>query len=428
MKVLISLPYQGHRHSLAAHATVIPDFRAFGQRNSGIVIVCGALQSKQSSASGMASPARYLREASSRLFRSTIRGQQVRTVYSSAVELTVDEDYSMARTDLNIFTDPLHLYRALLRQCTYLPDPAARSYMRRRVKARYRDTLRVPLASQRGTALQYKARKGLSLLLRANAGHLKPLERILLLTYGRIGQRRHELMRFLREPNVPVDHLALAKLSLAELEWKGCPTEKMKVMIKSQKALKRFGSTDRPKTKKLQPEIPEFNSWGRPLPRKRVRNIEEEWYAELLDSIVAPLPEPEWDRLRDLAVGQQRWEGLLPRRTIVTCASGDTNLQYVQLKHQDSRDTHILTARFMRRMWQKVFEKCPVMRWDGESMQWRVQWGVSELPEAEMRGRNCSIDLSMFAGVNSRGRITPAIKSWSSAADERVPDMTQPIQ
>ncbi|KAI4127347.1 MAG: hypothetical protein LQ347_004639 [Umbilicaria vellea] len=299
--------------------------------------------------------------------------------------------------------------------------------MQRHVKARYRDTSRGPLGSQCETAHQHKARKALSLLVRANAGHLRPLERVLLLTYGRIGKKRHELMQFLREPNVPTDSIALAKLSLAEPDKKPGLTEKMTVLIKSQNAHGRFVSADRPKTKKLKPEIPEFNSWGRPLPQKRVRNIERNWYADVLDSIVAPLPESEWDRLRDLAVGQQRWEGPLPRRTIATSALEDANLQSLQCKHQHSRDTHILTARFMQRMWRKVFEKCPVMRWDGQAMQWRVRWGVSELTEAKLPRRNRSTDLSMFAGVDSRGRISPVIKSWSSAAEHIVPDMKQPI-
>lgn len=401
-------------------------FKISGENKSHPTVVhCNPTKS---SASAMATPAKCLTEASNHLFRSNVQGRQVRTVYSNAVKLTADELYSILHADLNIFSDPLHLYRALLRQCTYLPDPAARSYMQKCVKARYRDPSRVPLGSQRETAPQLKARKALSLLLRANAGHPKPLERILLLTYGRIGKRRHELMRFLREPNVPTDSNALAELSLAELDKKPGLTEKMKVMIKSQKALGRFGPSDRPKAKRIQPEIPEFNSWGRPLPQKRVKNLKRKWYADLLDSIVAPLPEPEWDRLRNLAVGQQTWEGLLPKRTIATSALEDTNLQYVQFKHQHSKDTHILTARFMQRMWRKIFDKCPVMRWDGESMQWRVQWGVSELTEAKMHRRNRSTDLSMFAGVDSRGRISPAIKSWSSAAEKIVPDMTQPIQ
>lgn len=33
----------------------------------------------------------------------------------------------------------LHIFRALLRQCTYLPDPAARQYMHRHIVSRFRD-------------------------------------------------------------------------------------------------------------------------------------------------------------------------------------------------------------------------------------------------------------------------------------------------
>ena len=232
-------------------------------------------------------------------------------------------------------------------------------------------------------------------------------------------------MRFLREPNVPMDHKALEELSLAEPEKNASLTEKMRVLIKSQKAMRKVLPGDLPKQKKLQPDIPESNNWGRPLPRTRVRNIEEKWYADILNSIIAPLPEPEWDRLRDLAVGQRKWEGFLPRRTIATSVSEDTKLEYMQSKYEHSKERHILTARLMRRLWQNIFRKCPVMRWDEESMQWQVQWGVSELAEANMRGRNRSTDLSMFAGVDSRGKILPGAKYPSHAADKGARDITQ---
>lgn len=393
---------------------------------SGTTRRCSAsLRSNQAYTSGMARPARCLNDAADRLLRGSTPGLQVRTVYSNADKATANGGYSVAQDDLNIFSNPLHLYRAILRQCTYLPDPAARSYMQRHVKARYRDALRVPVESQRGTILQKRARQGLSLLLRANAGHLKPLERILLLTYGRVGKRRHEAMRFLREPNVPMDNKALEELSLGELEKRSGPTEKMRVLIKSQKSLRRV--LDLPKTKNLQPEIPESNSWGRPLPRKRVKNLEEVWYADVLDSIVAPLPEPEWDRLRDLAVGQRKWEGLIQRRTMGTSVSDDTKLQYVQSKHEHSKETHNFTARFMQRLWRKVFEKCPVMRWDGELRRWQVQWGVTEFTAANsrMRRRDRFTDVSMFAGVDSKGKILPGDKYLSLAAEKVAGDITQ---
>ena len=326
-----------------------------------------------------------------------------------------------------LFSNPLHLYRALLRQCTYLPDPAARSYMQLHVKARYRNTLGV-LGSKRGKDLKKKAQKALSLLLRANAGHLNPLERILLLTYGRIGKRRHEFMRFLREPDVPMDDKALAELSLKELEKKPGLTDKMRVLIKSQKAVKYALHGDLPKQQNPQPNIPELNSWGRPMPQARIRNLEREWFADVLESLITPLPEPEWDRLRDLAVGRLKWEGLLPRRTIATGVSEDATLQYVQSKYENSKETHKLTARLMQRLWGRIFQKCPVMRWNEESMQWQVQWGVSELTEANMRGPNHVTDLSMFAGVDSRGKVLQEANSLQSCSGDDARDIMEQLQ
>ena len=362
----------------------------------------------------MEKPAKFLKATSNSLSLP----KDVRTVYRDGGKIIAAGDRIVVREGPDVSFQPLHLYRALLRQCTYLPDPGARSYMHWHVVARYRNNSRISPESQRGTALQKRARKGLSILMRANVGHLKPLERIMLMAYGRIGKRRHELLRVLREPNVPTDNRALEGLSLENLEKKPGLTEKMKALLKSQKAHRKGPSGILPRIKKLQPDIPKMNSWGLPIPQRRIRNMEKEWYADILDRIAPPLPEPEWERLRDLAIGQIDWEGSLPRRTIATSLAEDTTLQYMQSKYDQSKEQHMLTPRLMRRLWAKVFQKCPVMRWDEEETKWQVQWGYSELSKAGKRGRKGFTDSSMFAGVDSRGKVSPGDDSLSFAAEK----------
>lgn len=256
-----------------------------------------------------------------------------------------------------------HLLRALLRECTYLPDAAARSYFRQHVLARFREyhppssrnTSTWPpekhkLAKyshdalpQRLQALLRQARKGLSLLRHANEGEMEPLLRVLSYTYSRSGKRRHEMMQSLLLPDVPTDSDALAALreqhapstSVSKHRVTDIPPvfdppkikdstiqytlsnrfSKLKALLESQRH-QRFvrDSANRSPVRSLVLKIPERNVWERPMPRKREKNMVIEWYARLLASAFPPLPEHAWMRLRDLACATTPWEGPVKRR------------------------------------------------------------------------------------------------------------------
>ncbi|KAJ9661488.1 hypothetical protein H2201_006519 [Coniosporium apollinis] len=263
-------------------------------------------------------------------------------------------------------TDPAlarHLLRALLRECTYLPDAAARTYFRQHVLARFREYH--PPRSRNASAwppekhrlagyshgllphrlqgLLKQARKGLALLRRANEGEMEPLLRVLSYTYGRSGKRRHEMMQSLLLPDVPADSGALVALreqdvpSVAGSQHRATdippvfdPPEikdgtiqytlssrfsKLKALLESQRH-QRFtrDSANRSPVRSLVLKIPRTNVWERPMPRKREKNKVIEWYARLLASVFPPLPEHAWMRLRDLACATVPWQGPVSRR------------------------------------------------------------------------------------------------------------------
>src|SRR5262249_20872833 len=122
-----------------------------------------------------------------------------------------DAQYTSPSLSLSILmrpflTNPLHIYRALLRECTYLPDPIARDYLRKHVISSFRAYIpsRPPkppnakpnlLTPERKTRALRRARHGLYTLQRANVGHTKSLLRVLCLSYGQTGARRHELLK-----------------------------------------------------------------------------------------------------------------------------------------------------------------------------------------------------------------------------------------
>ena len=330
----------------------------------------------------------------------------------------------------------LDLFRALLRQCTYLPDSAARKYWHSHIVSRFRDycpcqrpgaqpkrqeqsaviTKRIPTLLRDGV-------KNLRLLIRANDGHPDALQKVLATTYGRRGKRKHELQVFLKARNNPLDQEAWARLSSSFEKKSPIPYlgETMAAVVKSQKGQKVSGFDKKP-IKNLMPIIEKENAWGRPMPQNRVANSVKKWYARTLDALLPPLQEHEWNRLGGLATGQVPWTGPVPRRR-QTVGRNDHNRIVQQeakagvvlegAKRLKSRcnerssgvktNPHKLTPRYMRSLWAKVFVQCPVMKWDDERKRWDVQWGSIQKRKEIVLSPHQQVDMSLFEGVDESG-------------------------
>ncbi|KIW63209.1 hypothetical protein PV04_10073 [Phialophora macrospora] len=105
-------------------------------------------------------------------------------------------------------SNPVHIYRACLRECSYLPLPQCRSYMRqftidkfrrfiprRSGKIKRNNVGNFPvLAPEKVTHLLRLARKYAAVLRRANEGHTGQLEKVLRMTYGRVGPNKYRLL------------------------------------------------------------------------------------------------------------------------------------------------------------------------------------------------------------------------------------------
>ncbi|CAF9936155.1 hypothetical protein IMSHALPRED_010479 [Imshaugia aleurites] len=319
----------------------------------------------------------------------------------------------------------LRLFRALLRESTYLPDPSACQYLRGHIISRFRDyhpdsTLpfssrrhkAAALVQQRLPSLLRSARRGLVFLCRANDGHVRHLGKILAMTYGRIGKRRHQLLKDLKIPDMPVDQAVIEKLSEPGNQAVPHPSGQLMALVKSQ-ARRRLSHFSRSNTPRPKLEIPEENSWGRPMPIKRVRNFKRRWYAETLDRIMPPLPEAEWDRLRMRASGESPWEGLVARRKWAGSPDDEGHRQLVGERVKGSTkgacsNPHKITSRYMRRLWAKISAQCPLMRPNtARKSGWDVLWG-------DVRGHDTTAfalthgaggGYDMFGGVDENGRV-----------------------
>ena len=320
-------------------------------------------------------------------------------------------------------TNPLHLFRSLLRESTYLPDPRARLYVHNYVLWSYRTYLpkvkewRNPIAFKRQVKLLHRGRKWLSMLQRANEGYLKPLEKVLMMTYGRTGKRRRELMQRLMALEPPQTHEEVAALSFPKpyvKDWK--PPAKVEALMRSQ--AKQQALLDRISAKvKTKLKIPVENSWGKPMPQCRVKNMTHAWYVKQVDHLFPPLPESEWEELRLLATGEIVWHGPPKRRTrthdvsnLDSNAPTETTLLEGPRKGHTFRDyvngrPHDITPHLMRRLWAIIFRHVPVISLNKDKEKWTVRWGNAEKSPQLVAPPSSTRDALLFSSYESLARL-----------------------
>lgn len=320
-------------------------------------------------------------------------------------------------------TNPLHLFRSLLRECTYLPDPRARSYMHNYVLWSYRTYLpkpaawRKPIEFKRQVRLLHRGRKWLSMLQRANKGYLKPLEKVLMMSYGRTGKRRRELMQKLMAPEPPQTSEEVATFSVPKpyvKDWK--PPAKVDALMRSQ--AKQQAWLDKMSAKvKTKVKIPAENSWGKPMPTSRIINMTHKWYVKQLDNLFPPLPEAEWEELRSLATGEICWRGPAKRRTpaqgnssLNSNAPTENTLLAGPQKGHTFRDfvngrPHDITPRLMRRLWAMIFRHVPMFSWNREKERWTVIWGDAEKSPQLIAAPSSTRDALLFSSYKPPPRL-----------------------
>ena len=331
-----------------------------------------------------------------------------------------------------------HLLRALLRECSYLPDTHARAWVHQHILQRFRNYVwktwkrredqsfeeRLNMATRR-------ARQGLYQIQRANAGERDRMLKVLLLAYGRTGRRRRELMRPLlpmeqqmdvreaqqetaeqdgivhTDHKLPKDHDQAAhsivstfnklntKASTPEaddMRQSQLPelTPQLRALAESQIRASPPDLTRR-NPRHLRPQIPALNSWLRHMPQVRVTNMTKAWYATLLSRVLPPLPDEDWHRLRDLATGKLKPDTAKQRRghpnlaDVEEATKGRSALERVVMRGKiddkvfDNQDVHNITPRFMRRLYAEVFSQCPRLEWNAGGQKWTVEWGVYAL-------------------------------------------------
>lgn len=351
----------------------------------------------------------------------------------------------------------LHLFRALLREATYLPDQAARSYFRRYIVARFKSyhpspAGHVPNKSPTGfkrrkpavldartRPMQRLAQKRLNYLRRANQGEVSCLERVLYMTYGRMGPRRYTLLNELLRPeheeagaSAGKQLSPLQKLYYSNRRWleffdapKKTGDNEQHIEISTRyPRLKAVINSQVHKGIALGREIRRpmvvtaiRNIWERPMPIKRARNNIRRWYAYTLTRTLPPLPGEEWDRLRALANGEEKWRDFVPRRRSAKEEPEDPlektreDIELALALNRPSKADlpagkerpHTITARFMQRLYSRMMRYCCKIDWNEERKKWVVIWPSPK--ETLPAVYTAPADDSLFSGVDNKGRL-----------------------
>ncbi|TKA82042.1 hypothetical protein B0A49_00180 [Cryomyces minteri] len=322
----------------------------------------------------------------------------------------------------------------------------------------------VKFSSERLRVVLKDARKKLSFLKEANRGKQKQLLKVLLLTYGRTGKRRHELMKVLLEPGdgdatgIAAESEVLRDQTTGKASagtrgsrilnnenanpgsntpLRASDTEpekqkeakplilgpKLKALLVSQAKIAPPDTTrSNPRPNSLALKIPDTNAWGRTMPASRVKNMTKKWYAQMLERVLPPLPPHEWENLQSLALGNTKFRGPVPRRPGTVDGSEVPltlrNHAAMTAATGEGDGPHNLTPRYMRRMWARVFLQCPRMSYDAGWKNWKIEWG--SVPGFQPDDSTWDVDedekkylLKLFEGVDAKGKLMSSDKRVS---------------
>jgi len=341
-------------------------------------------------------------------------------------------------------TEVFHIYRRILRAITYLPDSSARTYAHNEVVQRFRRH-RLKTTPEHIVLNRVKrARQSTRCLERATHGSSEDLQKVLMHTYGRAGARRRELIKDLLRPDesvLPKDDTALQKL----IEKPGVEppidqklNPKVAAFIASQRA-NQPKQSDKPKIRQL--EKPKKTIWDREPVTKLQNSRWLKWWAQVLDKLLPPVPQHEWDRLRDLALGRIPLDEFPKRRSKPMEKNEqqeDMAYRYLQLKLRSEAvkldgaifdpgrglevktkteeeiliESHnALVPRARRRLYGHVWSLTPTMSQDEATKRWTVIWGTGKsLIAAGIFNQASARDMELFEGI------------------EGLPEPEQPVQ
>jgi hypothetical protein len=329
-------------------------------------------------------------------------------------------------------------------------------------KYRHRSFKRRKLSviKERTSKLQKKAQKGLHYMRRANQGEIPCLKKVLYFAYGRMGRRKYALLNDVLKPDPITDGGRV--LAATDVE---APTP-LQELYHSNKQFLQYFDAPKPASNGLQVinisdrysrlravlksqyqrgisihrelkgpamKTPTHNVWMRPMPIVRARNNVRRWYGETMTRFLPPLPIEEWDKLYAMINGTERIS-LVRRRTpgidrkSVPATEAERSLEAVadglsmdKLSKADRPSgmwrPHNITAKFMRRLYSRLFQLCCKVEYSDDHKHWVAVWG-RPIQSISPRIYEASTEASLFAGVDIQGKPLKAPKTPKRSRSE----------
>ncbi|PNY26811.1 Uncharacterized protein TCAP_03268 [Tolypocladium capitatum] len=351
---------------------------------------------------------------------------------------------------------PLHLYRHLLRESSYLP-PAFRATIALTIRDRFHRNRK---HDTRAKSRLSRALSALRSLRAANSGDKNAMAGLISKAFARSGSRRRELMAQFVNPQGPNDSQALEALldeagpatgSVASETASGAAQgprpknvffekwdrPKLLQILQSQKQQQRDtkGTTSWPGTAVRGSDqdqfVPKLNIWGNPPVESLVRAKRAHWWRRSADKIMPPLGKGEWDLLGRLSTGAQdggEWAIPERRHSARPLAQGQSSLRAsdweayatkpaatVEKEQSRSRQrrsgrkdtgpyggrerSQAVSPRWFRRVYSRTWQLTPSITQDPNTLRYSFTWGTaqSKLPAAT------EAQLEIFEGVDKRG-------------------------
>lgn len=277
-----------------------------------------------------------------------------------------------------------HLFRALIRECRFLPDKQARRWMPQWIRFRYRrgvqDGKRERSDRERRIAKQLaEARQNLRRLRWANQGERTALTKVLMMSYGRTGKRKHDLIRALLDAPGPMGDIASddSKQSMRLVKEQShfpspAPSRQFLTLVDNQKATAALPTFHTRALKNVTLDLEAQTIWKTPLPACRVKNMKAKYRMQVMGAVMPPLPSGEWENLAGLVKGTTACS--IPERPL------RKDWDPVEEDKFRSWGQHVITQKFMRRILLRIWELCPLMQWEAEEKRWQVTWGKLAKP------------------------------------------------
>ncbi|KAF1836415.1 hypothetical protein BDW02DRAFT_493580 [Decorospora gaudefroyi] len=347
----------------------------------------------------------------------------------------------------------------------YHPRENATASVRVQAVERYRHQgfkrRQLAIIHERTRPLLRKGQKALNFLRRANQGEIPCLQKVLFFAYGRMGKRKYALLDNLLRPDPIMDNSApppdmgyptpLQALYYSNercLQFFDAPkpsSSKTHYTIEISNRYSRLRAVVRSQHQKglgLHKEIkspylktPINNIWERPMPINRARNNVRRWYAKTLTKLLPPLPSDEWDNIHAMMVGEKRIS-LVKRRERGLDASLEAATEDERFasaveaaialdkpsradKPAGMQRPHAVTPKFMRKLYTSILVLCCKLEYDEQHKAWKAVWG-ERLKHIKTSLYTVPTDESLFAGVDSKGRLLQTAKEHDVDRSSRV--------